>query len=160
MDAQRDRDELSPYLQISPAPTILKRLFREVASGLGGRADLFGKVLIFSQDLDDRPCRIDKDLLKPVLELMIDTAVKSCRRGIQIEVQGQAIGTALEIMVCFEGLADLKETIGLDFCRRAIEAHGGLFRIDKNPRMGWALAVTLPGVLEDSSARSMLKRTV
>ncbi len=142
----------------------LAALGGEVVDALRARADDAGVTLV--ADLNAAGVRADRDLLRRVLENLIDNAIRHAPEGSAVRLEATRAGaaTVLRIVDAGSGVpADQRERVferfvqasgaqsggrtnrglGLAFCKLVVEAHGGSIRIeDANP--GAVFCVTLP----------------
>jgi signal transduction histidine kinase len=119
-------------------------------------------------DLSDDRVRGDRDLLRRVLENLLDNSLKYARsgtvvrleacageRGVEVRVrdQGPGIPEAYRARV-FEKYFQLERDagehrrvsrgLGLAFCKLAVEAHGGRMWVEDNPPQGSTFCLELP----------------
>jgi len=112
------------------------------------------------------PLHADGDLLRRVLENLVDNAIRHAPEATQVEVAVKGIAQSVEICVADDGPgipSELRERVfdrfvqvgserlvsragrglGLAFCKLAVEAHGGSIRV-LDRRSGTAFQVVLP----------------
>lgn len=136
-------------LQLHPTEVDLRALTEAVLAEVQLRAQADEIRLLSAIDLDPPTVRADPDLLRRVLENLVDNALRYAPEGSAVTIQAARVGAAVEIRVIDEGpgvAPDLREKIferyaqleagreaasrsgrglGLSFCRLAVEAHGG-----------------------------------
>ena len=157
--SKADEGRLSP----ARADVDLVSLSNEVLETLGARAADAGVKLV--SEIAVKKLRADKDLIRRVLENLIDNAIRHAPEGSTVRLQARRIDDATELQVADAGHGvppDQRERVferfvqapdesggrtnrglGLAFCKLAVEAHGGKIRIDDaNP--GAIFSVTLP----------------
>jgi len=133
------------------------------AMGVAAKA----KNITFEQELDVKRLRADADLLRRVLENLLDNALRHAPEDSAIRVTSRQSDGAVELRVADEGAGvpeSMRERVfdpfvqiesndrsvtrsgrglGLTFCRLAVEAHGGRMRVeDGNP--GAVFCLSLP----------------
>jgi signal transduction histidine kinase len=142
----------------------LATLGGEVVDALRARADGAGVTLV--ADMAGAGVHADRDLLRRVLENLVDNAIRHSPEGSAVRIEAARAGAATELRVADAGSgvpADQRERVferfvqvseaqpgsrgnrglGLAFCKLVVEAHGGNIRIDDaNP--GAIFCVTLP----------------
>jgi len=168
---------LSEAGTLSPAwATVrLKDLLEEVRRTARRRAEERGQKLVVSSSLANDCVRADADLLRRVLENLIDNSLKYAAKTkgtIRIEASSTPDGI-VDLAVCdngagvpaayreriFERYAQLdpdtakharsSRGLGLTFCRLAVEAHGGTIWAEDRAPTGSAFRMRLPiGLLE------------
>jgi signal transduction histidine kinase len=114
------------------------------------------------------PVPIDSGLLARVVDNLLDNALRYTPEGgrIHLRIAPASRGVRLElgntghpipaskrelIFQRYEQLDGARPTnlgLGLFFCRRVIEAHGGSIRIEESPELATVFAIELPGALE------------
>jgi signal transduction histidine kinase len=138
----------------------------EVIEALRARAESVGITLVV--ELTVASVRADRDLLRRLLENLIDNAIRHSPEGSAVRLEAASVGGATELRVAdagagipagqrervFERFVQVAEGqpagrsnrgLGLAFCKLVVEAHGGSIRIeDANP--GAVFCVTLPHV--------------
>jgi signal transduction histidine kinase len=116
---------------------------------------------------DDR-VRADRDLLRRVLENLLDNSIKYARAGTVVKVRVGEAHHAVEIRVSDEGPGIPEEFrarvfekyfqlerdagahrrvsrgLGLAFCKLAVEAHGGRIWVEENRPQGSCFCIELP----------------
>lgn len=145
----------------------LAGLVQEIGRALGRR--LSDSKLALAVELGVDVVRADKDLLRRVLENLLDNCVKYAPSGGALHIRSLARADGfVEIRVCdqgsgvpeaqrekiFEKYAQLDRDaqsharnsrgLGLSFCRLATEAHGGKIWVEQNHPQGSAFCFTLP----------------
>ena len=125
------------------------------------------KNITFEQELDVTRLRADADLLRRVLENLLDNALRHAPEDSTIRVTSRQCDGAVELRVADQGAGvpeSMRERVfdpfvqveskdrsvtrsgrglGLTFCRLAVEAHGGRMRVeDGNP--GAVFCLSLP----------------
>jgi signal transduction histidine kinase len=159
--SKADEGKLSP----ARVDVDLVGLGAEVVDNLRARAEGAGVTL--AAEMTAPNVRADRDLLRRVLENLVDNAIRHAPEGSKIRLEGSRTGHVTELRVADAGggiPSDQRERIferffqvrdesgtrgnrglGLAFCKLAVEAHGGAIRIeDANP--GAIFCVTLPHV--------------
>lgn len=159
--SKADEGKLSP----ARVDVDLVGLGAEVVDNLRARAEGAGVKL--AAEMTAPNVRADRDLLRRVLENLVDNAIRHAPEGSKIRLEGSRTGHVTELRVADAGggiPSDQRERIferffqvrdesgtrgnrglGLAFCKLAVEAHGGAIRIeDANP--GAIFCVTLPHV--------------
>lgn len=151
--------------KLSPAriDVDLTSLASEVLETLHARAESMGVELV--GDTSPGHVRADRDLIRRVLENLVDNAIRHAPEGTSVRLESVHAGHATELRVADAGPgipSDQRERVferfvqapgetetrgnrglGLAFCKLAVEAHGGTIRIDDaNP--GTIFCVTLP----------------
>jgi signal transduction histidine kinase len=143
----------------------LPALGAEVVETLRTRADGAGVTLV--AEIAVAHVRGDRDLLRRVLENLIDNAIRHAPEGSAVRLEAASAGGTTELRVAdagsgvpvgernrvFERFVQAADAVGgrsnrglgLAFCKLVVEAHGGNIRIeDANP--GAVFCVTLPHV--------------
>jgi signal transduction histidine kinase len=139
-------------------------LSAEVVDKLSARAEGAGVSLV--ADIATARARADRDLIRRVLENLVDNAIRHAPEGTAVTLQAASAGAATQFRVAdagrgvppadrehvFERFAQAADHahagvtnrgLGLAFCKLAVEAHGGTIRIeDANP--GAIFCVTIP----------------
>lgn len=160
--SKADEGRLAPAL----VEIDLAALGAEVVNALRARAEAAGVTL--EAEMAAASVRADRDLLRRVLENLVDNAIRHAPEGSAVRLQSSRAGGATEFRVAdagagipaeqrervFERFVQVTEAqssgrsnrgLGLAFCKLAVEAHGGTIRIeDGNP--GAVFCVTLPHV--------------
>jgi signal transduction histidine kinase len=147
----------------------LGSLFGEIHKTMGRHARLQGQPLHVSVSPDVQAVRADGDLLRRVIENLIDNSLKYAQSGDSIQLDARRVdGKAIEIQVrdhgpgvprefrerIFEKYAQLERDalshartsrgLGLTFCRIAVEGHGGQIWVEDNEPRGSRFVVRLP----------------
>ncbi|MEZ0228836.1 MAG: response regulator [Planctomycetota bacterium] len=142
-------------------------LLDEVATSMGVKAEAHGQKVVVSLHGAPLTVRGDRDVLRRVLENLIDNASKyagprttirlECRRGdrvvdFSVADEGPGIPAGLRDKV-FDKYLQLDDSarrspgsrgIGLVFCRMAVEAHQGKIWVEQNEPQGSRFRITLP----------------
>jgi signal transduction histidine kinase len=157
--SKADEGKLSP----NRVEIDLVALGGEVVATLQTRAEGAGVTLV--AEMAAPIVRADRDLIRRVLENLIDNAIRHAPEGSAVRLAATVTGNATELRVADAGQgvpSDERERVfdrfvqsadasggrsnrglGLAFCKLAVEAHGGTIRItDANP--GAVFCVTLP----------------
>jgi two-component sensor histidine kinase len=132
------------------------------------RAAESSKKLMVTSDLVRRTIQADPDLLRRVLENLLDNSIKYAPSGSSIQVEASSAGSAVELRVRDQGEgvpaayreqifrkyirapgqatteARTSRGLGLVFCRLAVEAHGGQIWVEDNVPKGSVFCVRLP----------------
>lgn len=152
-------------LSVHDGDVDLEELVDSVVEAHGLQARSLGVVLV--ADIKACTLRGDADLLRRVLENLLDNAIRRAPEDSEVRVAAHHDGLATEIHVVdagpgiapdmrqkiFEPFVQLETSdriaartsrgLGLTFCRLAIEAHGGSMRVeDANP--GTVFCIRLP----------------
>ncbi|HLL54711.1 MAG TPA: response regulator [Myxococcaceae bacterium] len=152
------------------APVDVAQLCRDVCQALAYRAaEKNQKLEANVEELPERVFPLDADLLRRVLENLVDNCLKYTPAGGTIRLEASGDGSrSLELRVRDEGpgipesfrdrifdrytqlerdagtYAQSSRGLGLAFCRLAVEAHGGTIRAEPNEPKGSLFRVTLP----------------
>jgi PAS domain S-box-containing protein len=165
LDIARSEDgALAPNL----AEIEVKTFLDEVCELTRRRVEEGSKRLLVSSDISRRTIRADPDLLRRVLENLLDNSIRYAPPGSSIDVEAAAVENAVELRVRDQGRgvpeayrerifrkydrgADSTATaarssrgLGLVFCRMAVEAHGGQIWVEDNKPTGSVFCVRLP----------------
>jgi two-component system, sensor histidine kinase and response regulator len=151
-------------LTTHPAAIELDALTAEILEAFAIRAQ--DSRVTLKRDLEAESVRADPDLLRRVLENLIDNALRHAPQGSTLTITSRRDGANVELRVIDQGRGIAPEQrdkiferfvqgkteqmltrsgrgLGLAFCRLAVEAHGGSIRVeDANP--GAAFCVRLP----------------
>lgn len=154
---------------LKPRPNVfsLSELASEVCRASQKRAQEHGLRIEVEADLDAN-VTADREMLRRVVENLLDNCLKYSPSGGVLKVQARAHGTNAEISiadqgsgiplewrerifekyVCLDatsaGKAQLSRGLGLAFCRMAIEAHGGRIWVEDNMPRGSVFRATFP----------------
>lgn len=147
-----------------PGPVDVPALVADVLAALELRATESGTSL--TSVVDAAVATADADLLRRVLENLVENAIRHAPEGTAVQVRAVATADGLEIRVAdagvgvppearelvFErfarlgadvGVARSSRGLGLTFCKRAVEAHGGRIWIE-DAAPGAVFCVRLP----------------
>jgi signal transduction histidine kinase len=125
------------------------------------------KKIILKNELDPALCGYaDKDMIQVLIRNLVSNAVKFCRSGDLIVIQGKKTGDAIEVCVADTGIGirkdilrkiSLKENVttlgtanekgtglGMLLCREFAEANKGLFRVESEEGKGSRFYFTIP----------------
>jgi len=143
----------------------LRALGAEVLEALRARAEGSGVTLI--TDMVAGNARADHDLIRRVLENLVDNAIRHAPEGTTVSLRSERAGTATRIRVAdagtgvppaareriFDRFVQAAENLGegvrsnrglgLAFCKLAVEAHGGTIHIE-DAEPGAIFCLTLP----------------
>ncbi len=106
----------------------------------------------------------DPELLRRTLQNLLENAIRYSGEGRSVEVRGYARGDTVVVEIKDQGIGIKEEDrarifephvqvdagarrghgLGLVFCRRAVEAHGGRIRVEANEPRGTKFVVELP----------------
>ncbi len=149
----------------SPRDTDVAALLAGVHEQMMVGADGREQRLELSLDFDRLAMRLDPELVRRVLQNLVDNALRHNASDGTVRVIGRATDDALELRVIdegpgipegerarvFEKYAQLDggarrsgRGLGLAFCRLAIDAHGGTIAIEANDPHGAVFVVRLP----------------
>jgi signal transduction histidine kinase len=155
--SKADEGRLIPAQQ----PIDLAGLVAEIAGAMSGRARSVEVEVEVA--VAPRTVQADPDLLRRVLENLVDNAIRHAPAGSRVRITGVDRGASVELLVADAGPGvppALRERVfdrfvqgdtssrggrglGLAFCKLAVEAHGGTISIgDANP--GAVFCVRLP----------------
>lgn len=153
------------------APTLvdldLGALLEEVRQSLLPLAEGRRQQIEVSSDLSDHTVRVDRELLRRLLQNLVDNALLHSPRHSVVRIEARALDAWVEVVVRDEGPGvpvHLREHIfekyvrlgaesdvtssgrgmGLTFCRLAVEAHGGTIRVEDNEPRGSQFRARLP----------------
>lgn len=148
------------------APVEVTALLEQVSASMRRRLRERRQRLVLDAAPGMAPAVVDPELLRRILENLLDNCVKYAREGSVVRLQAVRSGAeGLELRVYDEGPgipAEMRERIfdrhvrleparserghgfGLAFCRLAAEAHGGRVWVEDNPPSGSAFCVWLP----------------
>jgi signal transduction histidine kinase len=144
-------------------------LLEQVRGSAQRRADMESRTLIV-EEAEGKPLHIraDMDLLRRVLDNLVDNSLKYTPRGTAVVLSASMHGDRVRLTVKDQGAgvpADQRERIfekyaqldtdvrlsmrasrgmGLVFCKLAAEAHGGRVWVEENTPRGSAFIVELP----------------
>jgi signal transduction histidine kinase len=143
-------------------------LLEEVAHAAAARAQQDGLGIEVSSVPATLPLRADRDLLRRVLENLLDNSIKYARTGTVIQLDAREVVDGVEIRVrdhgpgipeafktrIFEKYFQLDRDagshrrvsrgLGLAFCQLAVEAHGGKIWVEDSEPHGSCFCVHLP----------------
>jgi signal transduction histidine kinase len=143
-------------------------LMQEVATAMTARAEAQGQKIEVALDTGPLHVRADRDVMRRVLENLIDNATKYSGPKTTIRVEGRRGDSALQFAVTDEGpgipeaLRDKvfdkylqlsgdparrtpgSRGIGLVFCRIAVEAHEGRIWVEPNEPQGSRFKISIP----------------
>jgi two-component system sensor histidine kinase/response regulator len=159
--SKMDEGKLSPNQIEFDLPS----LGREVVDALRTRAEGMGVTLI--AEIAVPKVRADRDLIRRVLENLVDNAIRHAPEGSAVRIAAATAGATTELRVIDAGRGVPREQrdrvferfvqapdeasgrsnrgLGLAFCKLAVEAHGGTIAIlDASP--GAVFCVTIPHV--------------
>ncbi|HEY3175258.1 MAG TPA: response regulator [Candidatus Polarisedimenticolia bacterium] len=147
----------------------LRGLIEEVARTVNRRAESRNQTLAIDVAPEAGTLRADRDLVRRILENLLDNSLKYSPAGGRIGIEARASGDAfVEVRVGDEGEgipesyrrkifdkygkldrdqeAQVREgrAMGLTYCRYAAEAHGGRIWVEDNHPAGSVFCVTLP----------------
>ncbi len=148
-----------------PVELDLAELVDATCAGLRRRAGDRG-VHLASSIAPGTIARADRDLLRRVIENVIDNAIRYAPWGSEIAIAAARDRDGVELRIAdlgpgippgqrdriFDkyaqvapGEAPATRGLGLTFCRLAVEAHGGTIRVEPNTPAGSVFCVRLPG---------------
>lgn len=127
------------------------------------RADMAG-VRLVAEPSSEIWCEIDRDLVLRVLDNLLDNALKVSTRGstitiacgrhaerVAISVADEGPGISQEdqakIFDLFVGSGAQGTGVGLAFCQRVAEAHGGRLGVVSGPGQGSTFVLSIPAAL-------------
>jgi signal transduction histidine kinase len=163
-------------LVIHPAEVEVPRLLGDLYEEMHRRATEAGKTLVMTSEAGPSTILADPDLLRRVLENLLDNALKYTHSGSCIQVVVTASAGAVELRIEDDGPgvppayrerifqkyvrapgedgAALRTSrgLGLLFCRLAVEAHGGRIWVEDRVPNGSAFCVRLPTLPGDALA--------
>ena len=158
--SKADEGKLAPRREDVDLPA----LGAEVLDALRARADGSGVTLV--ADMVAGSARADRDLIRRVLENLVDNAIRHAPEGTAVSLRSERASKATRILVAdagtgvppaereriFERFVQAAEGaegvrsnrgLGLAFCKLAVEAHGGTIHVeDAHP--GAMFCVTIP----------------
>ncbi len=166
LDISRSEDgALTPH----KAPTALDGLCREIVDAHRIRSEL-AQLTLDARVEPGLHANIDRDLLRRVLENLLDNALRHTPSGGHVAIEGVGVTRGcVEIRVRDDGngipaeerervfekysqLATDRDSapghnrgLGLLFCKLAIEAHEGTIRVEANDPKGTVFVMVLPG---------------
>jgi PAS domain S-box-containing protein len=156
----------SGEIPLERRPTLLESLAEEAARPLNALAHK--KRILLQLDVPDlAPVQIDPILMRRVLQTLLSNSIKHSQDGrivrltagynrnaeVVISVIDSAIGLELPLEGdLFEAPAKQQtaSSLGLAFCRLAIEAHGGNIWQDKNYENGTKISFSLPDIRQSN----------
>lgn len=166
LDISRSEDGA---LALNRTDVNLGALFEDIHKTMGRHARLLGQSIQVSVSPDIQAVPADRDLLRRVIENLLDNSLKYAQSGDNIQLDARRVdGKAVEIQVrdhgpgvprefrerIFEKYAQLERDalrhartsrgLGLTFCRIAVEAHGGQIWVEDNDPQGSRFVVRLP----------------
>jgi signal transduction histidine kinase len=155
-------------LTIHPSEFAVASLLDDVLAAMGPRAELNGhRIELVVQGLT-RPVKADRDMLRRVLQNLVDNSTKYAPPKSAIRLEARDKGSLLEFRVRDEGpgippefrekifekntqldrdsalRGRLSRGLGLVFCRVAANAHGGRVWVEPNAPRGSCFCVELP----------------
>lgn len=152
-------------LTTAPAPLALAGLVQSVLEGIQVRAR--AKEIALLGEIEPVDILADQDLLRRVLENLLDNALRYAPKGSTVSVTVQLRPGELELRIADQGLGippEMRESIfdrfvqlehkdrtaprtgrglGLTFCRLAVEAHGGRIYVE-DAQPGTVFCIRLP----------------
>jgi signal transduction histidine kinase len=166
LDVNRREDgALAPQIADVDLPALLEELRWDV----GARAELRGQSIVVRTSLDRSVVPADRDLLRRVLENLLENATRFAPAPSTITLEASTLGSAfVEIRVRDEGpgvppamrerifekyarvdsappdSARAGSGLGLTFCRLAVLAHGGQIWVEDGATRGAVFCVRLP----------------
>jgi signal transduction histidine kinase len=144
------------------------KLIEEVVSSVCARAELQRKRVKVRIEGESRPLKADREILRRLLENLVDNSAKYAPDGTTIEIETWTRGGLIQFRVrdegpgippesrerIFEKYAQLdrdatlrgrsSQGLGLVFCRLAVEAHKGRVWVEDNHPKGSCFCVELP----------------
>ncbi|MFO0576164.1 MAG: response regulator [Polyangia bacterium] len=149
LDISRSEEgQLKPRKIDVPAADVV----REVAEALATRAAAFGVTI--ESTVEAAVIRAERDLLRRVIENLVDNAIRHAPRGTEIRIAVTRADDAVEVRVIDRGpgippalrerifdkyvqledgerhASDTNRGLGLTFCKVTVEAHGGTLTIE------------------------------
>lgn len=149
LDISRSEEgQLKPRKVDVPAADVV----REVAEALATRAAAFGVTI--ESTIEAPTIRAERDLLRRVIENLVDNAIRHAPRGTEIRIAVTRTDAAVEVRVIDRGpgippamrdkifdkyvqlddgerhASDTNRGLGLTFCKVTVEAHGGTLTIE------------------------------
>lgn len=149
LDISRSEEgQLKPRKVDVPAADVV----REVAEALATRAAAFGVTI--ESTVEAPTIRAERDLLRRVIENLVDNAIRHAPRGTEIRIVVTRADGAVEVRVIDRGpgippalrekifdkyvqledgerhASDTNRGLGLTFCKVTVEAHGGTLTIE------------------------------
>lgn len=167
LDISRQEDGA---LQPQPDFVDLGALVDEVCQGFGQRAEEKRQTLAAETQMGRLVHWVDRDLLKRLMDNLMDNAIKYTpqkgtiqvtlraieERGVELWVRDDGPGIAAEDRpkifdkyVRLDDKANGGHGLGLAFCRLAAEAHGGTIEVRQNEPRGTAFRVWLPSLARE-----------
>ncbi len=162
VDALRTARSGGRALEVRLERLDLGHLVRSSAGHVRHRADSMG-VRISLEGNDGVTCALDRELVTRVLDNLLDNALKASAPGTTVTIAHGRYGDCTVISVSDEGPGVSPEDqarifelfvagaesrgatgVGLAFCRRVAEAHGGQLTIDSSPGAGATFVLSLP----------------
>jgi len=149
-----------------PEAVAVRALLDEVGAEAARRAADRGQRLVIESEALE--VRADRDLLRRVLENLVDNSLRYSPEGSTVRLEARADAGAAELRVRDDGLgvpaayrerifekyvtldpassAEVRSSrgLGLVFCRLAVEAHGGRIWVEDNHPRGSTFCVRLP----------------
>lgn len=153
-------------LEPRPAEFDLSAVIQDVVGALEPRANLTGVSLRVGVELDPPQLRADEELIRRVLENLVDNAIRHTPSGGSVSIGARPVEGGVELQVADTGdgvPAEIRDRIfdkyvqvesghqsrtgrglGLAFCRLAIEAHGGTIDL-LDEGSGAVFSMRIPG---------------
>jgi signal transduction histidine kinase len=154
-------------LRPKPAAIDVGALLAEIRELFASHAERRAQTIEPRSDVPPGALRADPDLLRRVLQNLVDNALRHSPVQSTLRIQARASAEGVEIAVCDEGpgvphqarhrifdryvqlgegddQADTNRGLGLAFCRLAVEAHGGTIWIEDNEPRGSRFCFRLP----------------
>jgi signal transduction histidine kinase len=149
-----------------PEAVAVRALLDEVGAEAARRAADRGQRLVIESEALE--VRADRDLLRRVLENLVDNSLRYSPEGSTVRLEARADAGAVELRVRDDGLgvpaayrerifekyvtldpassAEVRSSrgLGLVFCRLAVAAHGGRIWVEDNHPRGSTFCVRLP----------------
>ena len=155
-------------LVLRRAEVDVSKLLDQAIGSVRARSDAAGQNIECVLHLEQPTISADEDLIRRVLENLLDNAVRHTPRGGRIVVETRSVPTGIETRVgdggtgipeadrerVFDKYVQLDPShsatnrtgrgLGLLFCRLAVEAHGGRIWVEGGAHEGATFAVSLP----------------
>lgn len=163
LDIARSQDG---KLTLKPAALDLSALFAEVREFFRPQAEQREQSIILRADVAPGALRADPDILRRVLQNLVDNALRHGPKHGTLRLEARADEGGVEVAVCDEGPGIPQEMrqrvfdwyaqlegaddnrsgrgLGLTFCRLAVEAHGGTIWIEANEPRGSRFCFRIP----------------